>query len=211
MKKFYLTLLPCCIMFYQTIPAQNEVLFTLVNKTGFDFIDIYISPADQNQWSEDMTFGLFNNYEQKDLRIKTKSEICSYDLKAVRLDSTELIFKNLNLCKMLIVTLLYEFDEPTFVQDLILENQTDYTFMEIYVRDLPTSPWGLNVLGTNALTPREKALISIKQGNSKSCSYDIKTVLINRKELIYRNVNICNQSHIVLLRYQGKPYSSFDF
>ena len=211
MKKFYLTLLLCCIMFYQTIPAQNEVLFTLVNKTGFDFIDIYISPADQNQWSEDLTLGLFNNYEQKDLRIKTKSEICSYDLKAVRLDSTELIFKNLNLCKMLIVTLLYEFDEPTFVQDLILENQTDYTFMEIYVRDLPTSPWGMNILGTNALTPREKALISIKQGNSKSCSYDIKTVLINRKELIYRNVNICNQSHIVLLRYQGKPYSSFDF
>ena len=211
MKKFYLTLLLCCIMFYQTIPAQNEVLFTLVNKTGFDFIDIYISPADQNQWSEDLTLGLFNNYEQKDLRIKTKSEICLYDLKAVRLDSTELIFKNLNLCKMLIVTLLYEFDEPTFVQDLILENQTDYTFMEIYVRDLPTSPWGMNILGTNALTPREKALISIKQGNSKSCSYDIKTVLINRKELIYRNVNICNQSHIVLLRYQGKPYSSFDF
>ena len=211
MKKFYLTLLLCCIMFYQTIPAQNEVLFTLVNKTGFDFIDIYISPADQNQWSEDLTLGLFNNYEQKDLRIKTKSEICSYDLKAVRLDSTELVFKNLNLCKMLIVTLLYEFNEPTFVQDLILENQTDYTFMEIYVRDFPTSPWGLNVLGTNALTPREKVLISIKQGNSKSCSYDIKTVLINRKELIYRNVNICNQSHIVLLRYQGKPYSSFDF
>ena len=211
MKKFYLTLLLCCIMFYQTIPAQNEVLFTLVNKTGFDFIDIYISPADQNQWSEDLTLGLFNNYEQKDLRIKTKSEICSYDLKAVRLDSTELVFKNLNLCKMLIVTLLYEFNEPTFVQDLILENQTDYTFMEIYVRDLPTSPWGMNILGTNALTPREKALISIKQGNSKSCSYDIKTVLINRKELIYRNVNICNQSHIVLLRYQGKPYSSFDF
>ena len=211
MKKFYLTLLLCCIMFYQTIPAQNEVLFTLVNKTGFDFIDIYISPADQNQWSEDLTLGLFNNYEQKDLRIKTKSEICSYDLKAVRLDSTELVFKNLNLCKMLIVTLLYEFNEPTFVQDLIIENHTDYTFMEIYVRDLPTSPWGLNVLGTNALTPREKALISIKQGNSKSCSYDIKTVLINRKELIYRNVNICNQSHIVLLRYQGKPYSSFDF
>ena len=211
MKKFYSIFFLSTIIFHQTIPAQNEVTFTLINKTGFDFIDVYISPADQNQWSEDLTLGLFNNFEQKDLRIKTKSEICSYDLKAVRLDSTELVFKNLNLCKMLIVTLLYEFNEPTFVQDLIIENHTDYTFMEIYVRDLPTSPWGLNVLGTNALTPREKALISIKQGNSKSCSYDIKTVLINRKELIYRNVNICNQSHIVLLRYQGKPYSSFDF
>ncbi|MEJ2495183.1 MAG: hypothetical protein P8Y79_12735 [Ignavibacteriaceae bacterium] len=211
MKKSYLIFFLSTIIFYQTIPAQNEVSFTLINKTGFDFVDVYISPADQNQWSEDLTLGLFNNFEQKDLRIKTKSEICSYDLKAVRLDSTELVFKNLNLCKMLIVTLLYEFDEPAFVQDLILENHTDYTFMEIYVRDLPNSPWGVNVLGTNALTPREKTFISIKQGNSKSCNYEIKAVLINRKELIYKNVNICNQSHIVLLRYQGKPYSSFDW
>ena len=211
MKKSYLIFFLSTIIFYQKIPAQNEVSFTLINKTGFDFVDVYISPADQNQWSEDLTLGLFNNFEQKDLRIKTKSEICSYDLKAVRLDSTELVFKNLNLCKMLIVTLLYEFDEPAFVQDLILENHTDYTFMEIYVRDLPNSPWGVNVLGTNALTPREKTFISIKQGNSKSCNYEIKAVLINRKELIYKNVNICNQSHIVLLRYQGKPYSSFDF
>jgi hypothetical protein len=112
---------------------------------------------------------------------------------------------------MLIVTLLYEFDEPAFVQDLILDNQTDHTFMEIYVRDLPTSSWGLNVLGANALTPREKAIISIKQGNSKSCMYDIKAVLINGRELIYSSVNICNQSHIVLLRYQGRPYTSYDF
>ena len=83
--------------------------------------------------------------------------------------------------------------------------------MEIYVRDRPTSFWGMNVLGTNALTPRERAVISIRQGNTKSCTYDIKAVLINQQEIIYRNVNICNESHIVLLRYQGKPYTSFDF
>ena len=211
MKKFYLIFFLNILIFYQTIPAQNEVIVTLVNKTGFDFIDIYISPAGQNKWSEDLTLGLFNNFEQKDLKIRSNEEICSYDLKAVRLDSTELIFKNLDLCKMLIVTLLYEFDEPTFVQDLILENQTDYTFMEIYVRDLPTSFWGMNVLGANALTPREKTFISIKQGNSKSCTYDIKGILRNGKEMIFRNVNICNQYHIVLLRYHGKPYSNFDF
>jgi hypothetical protein len=211
MKNYYLTFFLFTLIFSQTIPAQNKVVFTLINKTGFDFTDIYISPADQNQWSEDLNLGLFNNFEQKDLTIKSNAEICSYDLKAVRIDGTELIFRNLNLCKMLIVTLLYEFDEPAFVQDLILDNQTDHTFMEIYVRDLPTSSWGLNVLGANALTPREKAIISIKQGNSKSCMYDIKAVLINGRELIYSSVNICNQSHIVLLRYQGRPYTSYDF
>lgn len=211
MKKHLSYFVLSLFVLIQTIPAQNEVLFTLINKTGFDFTDIYITPAGENQWSEDLTLGLLNNFEQKNLKIKTKSEICSYDLKAVRLDSTELIFRNLNLCKMLIVTLLYEFDKPTFVQDLILDNRTDYTFMEIYIRDLPTSSWGMNVLGANALTPMEKAIISIKQGDSKSCMYDIKAVLINGKELLYRSINICNQSHIVLLRYQGKPYSGFEY
>ena len=211
MKKFTLLLFLCTMIFIQSLPAQNEVSFVVINKTGFDFVDIFISPAGQDKWSEDLTLGLFNNFEQKDFKLKTNEEICSYDLKAVRLDSTELIFRDLNLCKMLIVTLLYEFNKPAFVQDLILDNQTDYTFMEIYVRDLPTSSWGMNVLGTNALTPREKAIISIRQGNSRSCMYDIKTVLMNRQEIIYKNVNICNESHIVLLRYQGKPYTSFDF
>lgn len=211
MKNYVLNIFLYFLMLYQVTPAQNEVSFILINKTGFDFVDIFISPADQNKWSEDLTLGLFNNFEQKDFKIKTKGELCTYDLKAVRLDSTELIFKNLNLCKMLIVTLLYEFDKPMFVQDLILDNQTDYTFVEIYVRDLPTAFWGLNVLGANALTPREKAVISIKQGNSKSCAYDVKAVLLNGREIIYPNINICNESHIVLLRYQGKPYHGFEF
>ncbi len=199
------------LILIQTASAQKEVSFLLINKTGFDFTDIYISPSSKDQWSEDLTLGLFNNFEQKDITLKTNENVCTYDLKAVRLDSTEIIFSELNLCKMLIVTLLYEFNEPSFVQDLILDNQTEFTFMEIYVRDLPNSAWGMNVLGANALTPREKAIISIKQGNSKSCLYDIKGVLRNGKEVIYRNVNICNQSHIVLLRYQGKPYTGFDF
>jgi hypothetical protein len=134
----------------------------------------------------------------------------SFDLRAVKVDSSELIFKNLNLCKMLIVTLLYEFNEPVFVQDLILENQTDLTFSEIYIRDLSTSFWGMNVLGANVLTPHEKAIISVKPGHEKVCHYEIKGVLLNGQEIIYNNINICNESHILLFRYQGKPYFSFD-
>jgi hypothetical protein len=182
----------------------------LVNKTGFDLIDIYISPAGQNQWGEDLFLGTFNNFEAKDFTVTTAEKICLYDLKVVKLDSTDLIFKNVNLCKMLIVTLLYDFDEPRFVQDLILENQTDLTFSEIYIRDLSTSFWGQNVLGANVLTPRESAIISVKPGNEKVCLYQIKAVLLNGRELLYDNINICNEAHVVLFRYQGRPVHSFD-
>ncbi len=210
MKRCILIALIIGMVISAGVSAQNEVKFTLVNKTGFDLIDIYISPADQNQWGEDLSLGVFNNLEAKDFTIKTTEKICLYDLKAVKPDSTELIFKNVNLCKMLIVTLLYEFDEPMFVQDLILENLTDLTFSEIYIRDLSTSFWGINVLGANVLTPNEKAIISVKPGHEKVCLYEIKAILLNGRELIYNNIKICNESHIVLFRYQGRPYHSFD-
>jgi len=210
MRKYAIFLMILISVQNGNVSAQNEVNFTLVNKTGFDLIDIYISPAGQNQWGEDLFLGTFNNFEAKDFTFTTAEKICQYDLKVVKLDSTDLIFKNVNLCKMLIVTLLYDFDEPRFVQDLILENQTDLTFSEIYIRDLSTSFWGQNVLGANVLTPLESAIISVKPGNEKVCLYQIKAVLLNGRELLYDNINICNEAHVVLFRYQGRPVHSFD-
>ncbi len=190
--------------------AQHEVTFLLVNKTGFEFVDIYVSPTGQDQWGEDLSLGVFTDLEAKDFKITTKDKICQYDLKAIRPDSTELLFKGVNLCKKLIVTLLYEFDQPAFVQDIVLENLTEHAFSEIYVRDVPASFWGQNVLGANVLTRREKAVISIPPGNPKVCIYDIKAVLMNGQELLYKNINICNQAHIILMERQGKPYYGFE-
>lgn len=190
--------------------AQHEVKFTLVNKTGFEFVDIFISPAGENKWGEDLSLGVFTDLEAKDFSIRTKEKTCSYDLKAMKPDSTLLIFRNINLCKMIIVTLLYEFDQPLFVQDLILENLTDLTFSEIYMRESSGGIWGINVLGANVLTRNEKAIISIKPGKANACLYEIKGVLLNGREMIYKNINICNESHIVLFRYEGKPYHGFE-
>jgi hypothetical protein len=190
--------------------AQHDVTFLLVNKTGFEFVDIYVSPTGQDKWGEDLSLGVFTDLEAKDFKIASTEEVCQYDLKAIRPDSTELLFKGVNLCKKLIVTLLYEFDQPVFVQDIIVENLTDYAFSEIYIRDSPVSFWGQNVLGANILTRNEKAVISIPPGNPKACLYDIKAVLMNGQELLFKNINICNQAHIVLMRYQGKPYHGFE-
>ncbi len=210
MNQKFLLFAGLLLVLFSMVSAQHEITFTLINKTGFEFTDIFISAADQNQWGDDLSLGVFTDLEAKDFKMTTNEKICQYDLKAVRPDSTELLFKNVNLCKKLIVTLLYEFDEPRFVQDLVLENLTDFTFSEIYVRDTSASFWGMNVLGANALTRYEKAIISIPPGNPSSCLYDIKAVLMNGQEVLYRSINICNQAHIVLMRYQGKPYYGFD-
>ena len=210
MRQKLLLVVGLVIAFASSISAQHDVTFVLVNKTGFEFVDIYVSPTGQDKWSEDLSLGVFANLESNDFKITSTEEVCQYDLKAIRPDSTELLFKGVNLCKKLIVTLLYEFDQPVFVQDLILENLTDFTFSEIYIRDLPTSFWGQNVLGANVLTRNEKVVISIPPGNPKACLYDIKAVLMNGQELLYKGINICNQAHIVLMRYQGKPYHGFE-
>ena len=210
MKKGFLFITISLLLQAGTVSAQNEVKFTLVNKTGFEFVDIFISPAGENNWGKDLSLGVFADLQAKDFSIKTSEKTCTYDLKAMRPDSTVLIFKNINLCKMIIVTLLYEFDQPLFVQDLILENLTDLTFSEIYIRESSGGIWGINVLGANVLTRNEEAIISVKPGKSNACLYEIKGVLLNGREIIYKNINICSESHIVLFRYDGKPYHGFN-
>ena len=51
---------------------------------------------------------------------------------------------------MRIETLIYEFNESSFVQELFLDDQIEFTFMEIYIRDLSNSALRMNVLGANA-------------------------------------------------------------
>jgi hypothetical protein len=210
MRRSLLLIVGLVIVLAGSISAQHEVTFALLNKTGFEFVDVYISPAGQDQWSEDLSLGVLADLESIELKMKTTEEVCQYDIRAIRPDSTELLFKGVNLCKKLIVTLLYEFDQPLFVQDIILENLTDVAFSEVYVRDVPASFWGQNVLGANVLTRKEKAVISIPPGHPKVCLYDIKAVLMNGQELIFKNINICNQAHIVLMRHQGKLYHGFE-
>jgi hypothetical protein len=111
---------------------------------------------------------------------------------------------------MPIITLLFEFDKPMFLQDFIIENDTDVTFTEIYVRQSTSSIWGINVLGGNVLTRNEQAIIAFKPGSSKTCLYDIRTRLLNGKSLLFENINLCSQEKVVLYRYQGKPYHGFD-
>ena len=211
MKNIFLFII-ACISFSPVSPfsySQHQVKINLINKTGFDFIDVFISPTGENKWGKDLTIGVLEDMEGQDLTITMPEEICEFDLRAVKPDSSELVFENLNLCKMPIITLLYEFNEPLFVQDFILENRTDLTFSEIYVKESLSSIWGMNVLGANALTRNEKAVISFVPG-TKTCIYDIKGVLINGKEIIYPSINLCNQMHVELFRYQGRSYFGFD-
>jgi hypothetical protein len=190
--------------------SQKETEITLINKTGFDFIALYLSPADKNQWGEDLYAGVLNNRESETLKLTIQKDSCMYDLKAVRLDSSALIFKGMNLCMMPIITLVYEFNEPNFVQDFILENRTGLTFSELYIRNATSQIWGMNVLGLNVLTTDESTVISFKP-STRYCLYDFKAVLLNGMPVLYTNINLCNQMHVVLFRYEGTPYYRYDF
>ncbi len=198
------------LLLLENAVAQKEIEVTIINKTGFDFIDLYLSPSDKNQWGEDLYTGVLNNREAQTLKITTGKDVCKYDLKAVRLDSSVLIFKQMNLCMMPIITLLYEFNEPNFVQDFMLENRTGLTFSELYIKNATSQIWGMNVLGLNVLTPDESAVISFKPSD-RFCLYDFKAVLLNGMPVLYTSINLCNQMHVVLFRYEGTPYYRYDF
>jgi hypothetical protein len=197
-------------VFNRTSLAQNDLSITLVNKTGFEFVDLYISPAGENKWGQDLNLGIFDKMEAKEFKLTMKDKVCEFDLRAVMPDSTQMKFEKINLCRMPIITLLYEFDKPLFVQDIIIDNRTNYTFSELYIKESNSSIWGTELLGANMLTPNENVAISLKPGSGKNCRYDIKAVLMNGREIIYDRMDVCHQDHVVLFLYQGRPNFGFE-
>jgi hypothetical protein len=66
--------------------------FKLVNRTGFDVREIYVSPTKRSTWGRDVLgTGMLHNGNQVPIRFPATNSICVYDIKVVYTDddSTE--------------------------------------------------------------------------------------------------------------------------
>lgn len=82
--------------------------FTLVNQTGYDLREVYISPANRNSWGRDRLGK--DTLDDKKSRLFTFSDNanCVQDLKVVFDDDDSVsIWKNLDLCEINKLTIRY--------------------------------------------------------------------------------------------------------
>jgi hypothetical protein len=87
--------------------AQNPVLdFKLVNKTGVDIKSVYISPADVNEWGDDiMEQDILEDGAEVDLEFHPEETATKWDLKVEDDEGDAIVWENLDLSKINVLTL----------------------------------------------------------------------------------------------------------
>jgi hypothetical protein len=100
--------------------AQGKQDFELVNKTGYDISEIYISAAKAGDWGDDLLENSDDTLEDgKSVPINfTNAKTCVWDIKVVYdADDSEAVWHDIDLCKVSKITLRYKksTDETTAV------------------------------------------------------------------------------------------------
>lgn len=88
--------------------------FVLVNKTGYDIAEVYVSPANDKEWGEDiMGKDTLDDGDRVTIEFSHKEKECDWDMKIVFDDEEEAVWEDFNLCKVREITLRYEGKRPT--------------------------------------------------------------------------------------------------
>ena len=101
-------LVAICAAPAQAQEAQQD--FTLVNDTGYDIKEVYVSPNKSNNWEEDILGDdqLIDGHETH-IHFSRANKTCNWDLKVVYSeDDSDAVWKEINLCKVTKITLKYD-------------------------------------------------------------------------------------------------------
>jgi hypothetical protein len=83
--------------------------FKLINKTGYDIAEVYVSPSNDNEWGDDvMGKDTLDNGESVDISFSHNQDACHWDLKVVYTDKDEAVWHDINLCKVSKITIHWD-------------------------------------------------------------------------------------------------------
>jgi len=75
--------------------------FVLVNKTGYEVMEVYVSPSASDDWEEDvLDEDTLPNGGRITITFDRDEAQCRYDIKLVDEDGDEAIWTNVNLCRV---------------------------------------------------------------------------------------------------------------
>lgn len=109
-KKIIAALSALSLLLALSLPAlAADQDFTLVNDTGVSIDELYISPVAAADWQEDVLgVDVLEDGEEVQVSFSRDEEACAWDLMVKDPEGTEVIWKNLDLCKYSRITLHIE-------------------------------------------------------------------------------------------------------
>ena len=83
--------------------------FSVINDTGYDIYEVYVSPSRAGDWQEDvMGSDVLVNGGTTDISFARDEDSCMWDLKVVYEDDDTAAWNAINLCEVSAVTLEYD-------------------------------------------------------------------------------------------------------
>lgn len=86
--------------------------FRLVNRTGYEIKEVYVSPSKSTDWEEDILGdGVLGDKEGRDIHFHRSVKSCHWDLKVVyTIDSSNAVWNDIDLCSVEKITIHYDKD-----------------------------------------------------------------------------------------------------
>ncbi len=84
--------------------------FRLVNRTGYELKEVYVSPAKADDWQEDILGkGVLEDGKSVNIHFNPRARTCKWDLKVVYTeDDSSAVWSNINLCDVEKITIHYD-------------------------------------------------------------------------------------------------------
>lgn len=89
--------------------AQGKQDFELVNKTGYDLSQLFVSPAKSDNWEDDVLGDdELEDGDSMNVHFSGSAKTCKWDIKVVYSeDDSSAVWHDINLCEVSKVTLRY--------------------------------------------------------------------------------------------------------
>ena len=192
-----LLLLVLCAVSASDAGAQGTSA-TLVNGSGFDIYELYLSPSNQARWGPDQ---LGEYVLESDMSFTLSGMGCGhYDLKLVDEDGDECVVMEQHLCGDMGDWVLTDeellecagFETDTASATLI--NQSRWDIYALFISPTHEAQWGPDQLGKYVLeSGTSYTLTSIACGN-----YDVKMVDEDGDECVLEEIYLCGAEQAVI-------------
>lgn len=203
MKIKYLTLILLIASLFQLF-SQEAVI---INKTGFDLYNVYLTPSGMEEWSEDLQpYDVILSGQHKIMDLSEFPDEFLFDFRFIDVDGDEYIKKNvdINLHRKVVVSL----DDLSYIMDTIkntshddwsvfIRNNTGITITELYVSPHNSNSWGTNLIQNDYMENKITRQIFM-DGGEESIDYDIRMDSSDGTVFIKEIIPLTNNLTVVL-------------
>ena len=87
-----------------TPALAEDLVFTLINDSSLNLVEMYVSPHSADTWGENILYGQLDAGAQGDITIADGEATCAYDMRFV-MDNGATVDGNQDLCQLATFTL----------------------------------------------------------------------------------------------------------